>query len=225
MKIYVIAAIHGNEKFGLKVLSHLDINSPNIRVRVGHPEAIAKNKRFIGSDLNRSFRDKANTTEARLAKSIEQEISSFAPNYVIDIHTSITDVGIVAIMAERNDKTELLAHTLGATNMVIMSPEFTKNSLIGCAPDRSISLELGRGLRSDNLARKIAQSITHLPEAKFDTKQKLPLFQVTSTIKKDYKHFDKLSNLKFSSHLNAYPFLASKNSYQNMGGFLAKKIS
>ena len=158
-----------------------------------------------------------------MADLIQKEIYDFAPDYVIDIHTSITDVGKAAIVAQYNEKTSFLAQALGMDNIVIMPHGFTKNSLIGYLPDRSISLEFGHGLRSDKLAEKVAKAIADLPGAKSDERAKLPVFEVTGTIDKSYKHLDKITNLRFDPGLNAYPFLASDKSYQDMGGFVAAK--
>jgi succinylglutamate desuccinylase len=225
MKIYVIAGMHGDERFGLKILGNLGINNKDLCLRVGHPEAVAKNKRYVSTDLNRSFRSADKTKEALMADAIEEELLHFNPDYVIDIHTSITPVGKAGIIAEHNDTTEMLAHALGVENIVVMHKKYTKNALIGCLPDRSISLEFGRGLRSDGLAKEVAERITKLSKTAPDVRHSLPLFRVTATIPKDYERLGSVVNLRFNAGLGAYPFLASEKSYPNMGGFLAKKVN
>lgn len=226
MKVYVIAAMHGEELFGLKVagllLAHPD---PDIRVRIGNPLAIAKRQRFIDSDMNRSFLLKG-TYEARLAKGVKEEIAAFQPDYIIDLHTSVTDVRAVAIVAGISPTTKLLAAATGTEAIVRMPRHIAKDSFIGCYADRAVSIELGKGLRSDVLAGQLADAIRVLTVTRHDdTAKKLPIFEVEGVIDKDYKKLDGIKNLIFNPDLNGYPFLAGKNTYATMGGFLAQKIA
>ncbi len=103
-KIYVIACVHGDEVFGLKVLTRLQVlQNSNITIRVANLEAIAKKKRFIETDLNRSFAmESTKSLEAKLAQQIKSEIAFINPDLIIDLHTSAVKVDRVAILASNN---------------------------------------------------------------------------------------------------------------------------
>jgi len=224
MKLYVVAAMHGDEIFGLEVLKYIE-KIKNIKVRIAHPKAIKGNKRFITSDLNRSFRRSHNNLESKLADSIEKEIIEFKPDYVIDIHTSITNVGKTGIVCGYSTKIENLAQSLGLNNIVIMPKKYYQNSLIGCLPDRSISIELGKNLRSDKLARTLAKNINDLVLKDKNYLKPLSRYSVTTTIDKKDNNVVGIENLKYNSYFKAYPFLANEKAYLDIGGFLAKKLN
>ncbi|MCB9822789.1 succinylglutamate desuccinylase/aspartoacylase family protein [Candidatus Nomurabacteria bacterium] len=225
MKTYVIAGVHGDEVFGLKIIGAIDRSSnQNITTVVGHAEAIAKKRRFIESDLNRSFELKSHTIESRIAKSISDNLRNNLHDYIIDIHTSRSNVKSVAIVAKLNDTTIYLAHMLETDAIVIMPPQLTSTSLIGCQPEKSISLEYGAGQRSDKLAIKTAEVIMSLGDIQ-EIKHDLPIYAVISRIPKDYEGLSGIKNLEYDVTLNGYPFLAGVDTYPDFGGFLAKKLN
>lgn len=225
MKIFVVAALHGDEVFGLKIIGKLQekYNSKYI-VRVGHPEAVAKGKRYLAADLNRSFGLQSETPETNLATTIKREVEATQPTYIIDIHTSVSNVAKVAIVARNCAKTYYLAETLGMEAVVIMPPSLTKNSLIGQFPDKSISIELGKNQRSDKLAQYLATNIDALEPRPKKIEKKLSIFKVVSVIDKNFDGLNNIANLKFNKKLNGYPFLAGVNTYKYIGGFLAQRI-
>lgn len=225
MKIYVLAGVHGDELFGLNIIGKLQrSDNKNIRIRIGHPEAIAKAKRFIGADLNRSFNTKETSIEATLAHAIQQEIRDYKPDLVIDIHTSITDIGKIAIIAKHSPFIEAIAAKLGMNSLVIMPTWLVNASVIGCLPDRSISLEFGKNDQSDRLATTVARSIQGLSLA-VSSKTTLPVYEVHDHIDKNFAGLVNIQNLTFNAELDGYPFLAGPATYEEIGGFLARKIS
>lgn len=225
MKIYVIAGLHGDEPFGLNIIGKLQQRqSPDIRTRVGHPEAIAKHVRFLESDLNRSFTAECDTIESELAVSIRADIDSFRPDCIIDIHTSVSNVKNVAIVARRTSITEKVAQTLNMTAIVEMPPHLAETSLIGCYEDIAVSIEYGKNQQSDKLAEYIAMSIKNLNNPLPNQIHHTPAFRVISTVPKKYHGLKDIVNLTYASDLDGYPFLAGENTYPDIGGFLAEKI-
>ncbi len=226
MKIHIIAALHGDELFGLKVLSRLHrCDDQDIRLRVGNLEAIAKHKRYIDSDLNRSFGASEHSNENVIAEDICKEVKDFAPDLVLDLHTSKSNIGKVAIVAKNNTFIEQVAKQLGLDAIVIMPEYLTNTSLIGVLPDISISIELGRNFRSDKLASELAEKIKTLDTHKQNNANSLPKFRVYKQINKKFSGLGNIQNLKFNKQLGGYPFLAGANTYQDFGGFLAKKLT
>lgn len=226
MRIFVVAALHGDELFGLKIIGRIKhIGKNNILTKVGHPEAIAKRKKYIDADLNRSFQTQKNTTESIIAKNIKHELEQFEADLLIDIHTSITSMGNVAIAAKHSNLIEYVAKILGMEALVIMPKRLTKKSLIGCYPEKSISIEFGRHNRSDKLASKIANRIELLNISNQQNNNSLPVFEVFAEIEKKHKKIDKIKNLEYNKELGGYPFLASSKGYEKIGGFLARKLN
>ena len=224
MKIYVIAAMHGNELFGLKVIGRM-LRHKDVRVRVGHPEAVAKHVRFLDEDLNRSFTSGKKTVEARLAQNIKSEIEAFNPDVILDLHTSGSDVGNIAIVAKHCELTDRVSQAMNLEAVVVMPEDLTKKSVLGCFPEKSISLEFGRNSRSDKLAKGVAACIDKLDLDNLPSVKNLPVYEIHNHIDKEFEGLKGIKNLVFNDALDGYPFLAGPNTYEAIGGFLAKKIS
>lgn len=223
MKTYLLVAMHGDEQFGLKVAGKVQQNNQNVCVRVGHPEAVAKHVRFIESDLNRSFKPALTTLESQLAKSIKREAAQYKPDYIIDVHCSYSNVGKVGIVAQLTPTTLYLAEALGMEAVVIMPN--TAHSFIGCFADIAISIEYGKNFRSDKLAQDIANKIKNLKTKHERSDAKIPIYKVFGKIDKNFEDLATIRNLHYNAKLKGYPFLAGLNTYEHMGGFLAKKIA
>lgn len=221
-----MAAQHGEELFGLKVIGRLNrLGASEVLTIVANPEAIAKRRRFLDTDLNRSYASNEKSREVETAKLIKAQINDFDPSYVIDIHTSHMAVGKTAIVAHYSECIEALSQALGMETIVIMPKEIADNSLIGCFAEKSVSIELGMGLRSDKLAEELCRNIYNLQNQPKITKKQLPRFLVTKTIPKTFKSLKKVVNLEFNKELKAYPFLAGESAYHDIGGFMAKKLN
>jgi succinylglutamate desuccinylase len=225
MKIFVVAALHGDEPFGLKIIDELRrSNIKGIITQVGHPEAIAKGKRFLDQDLNRSFNSRNRSIEVAIARNIKKEIEEHKADIILDIHTSVSDVGKIAIVARDYPLTKRIAGLLGMEAIVVIPKRLVDKSLIGCFPDKSISLEFGKTRLTDELAADIASKIKTLKLSHIQPAKQLPVFEVFAEIDKDFKGLENIKNLIFNKGLNGYPFLAGIDTYETIGGFLAKKI-
>lgn len=223
--IYVVGALHGNEVFALKVLAQLELyNNQAIRIRVGNPEAIAKRKSYIESDLNRSFGAfTGKTQEAKLAKVLCEDIERFAPDLIIDVHSAVAKIGCVGIAASDAPELTIVAAKLGMPRMAIMPPYIHDVSLIGQFTDKALSLDFGKGYRSDVLAKKVASAIHALVgEDVQPTQQMIPVFRVERTILPHEATPEELVNYQFHKGLKGYPFLASATGYKDYRGFLAQ---
>lgn len=230
-RIYVVVAMHGDEPFGLKVLAHLrQLGDDRIVRQVGHPEAVAKRKEYLEDNLNRCFGPKAHDSkEARIAKHLLKDISKVKPDLIIDIHTAECAVGKSAVIAKLNKDLIEVACRLGVDYVIEGNKAVTSRTLFGQFPAKAILLEYGRGLRSDNLARSIAEQITALLGlAKPKAKRNLKVYSKTRTIKKAEANGLNLKNYTFNKKLGGYPYLVGKNTYQkyeSFVGFLAQKVT
>jgi succinylglutamate desuccinylase len=224
-KIFVVACTHGDEVFGLKVLAHLRKITPGKEVvlHIAHPEAVTKRKRYIETDLNRSFMLEASeSSEAGIAHAIVADINKFDPELIIDLHTSTVDVGKVAILAENNALLINAAKHLNLQRIAVMPHKIASKSLIGVFPERSLCIEYGKSLRSDSLAENLARKINGLTELEADIGHiRLPLFVVERIIEKIEANELKLTNYEFNEKLAGYPFLTGEDNYSEHRGFLA----
>lgn len=223
-KIYVVGGIHGNEVFGLKVLARLlAIQNPNVTVRVAHLEAIAKNVRYIETDLNRSFGvDAKDSLEVRLANQIKTEIKNINPDLIIDLHTSAVNVSRVGILAENNPVLVDITKHMGMEYAAVMPVSIAKQALIGVYPEKSLCIELGRHLRSDSLAKQLAIKINALADGDLGIlEQRIPLLFIERVIKRSEAIDLELENYVFNEQLKGYPFLTGTNNYDEHRGFLA----
>ena len=75
------------------------------------------------------------------------------------VGSQTVDIGLVAILASEHQSLIRVAKNLGVSKIAVMPDFIASKSLIGQFPDRSICLEVGRGLRSDKLAETLAQRI------------------------------------------------------------------
>jgi succinylglutamate desuccinylase len=225
MKTFVIAALHGDELFGLKIVGRIQrANVDNILTKVGHPEAIAMRRRFIDQDLNRSFLSETPSIETSIAQVIKKEMSTYDAELIIDIHTSVSNTGNVAIVAKHTPIIEYVAQALGMEAIVIMPTALAETSLIGCFPEKSLSLEFGRYARSDKLADEIANRIQMLRAGEVPRGRRIPIFEVYTTIDKHFAGLATVKNLELNAELGGYPFLAGATTYATIGGFLARRI-
>lgn len=224
MKKYVVAGLHGDEPFGLKVLSYLhDMELDDIETEIGNPAALAKRIRYLESDLNRSFNLDKESLESRIAARIQRRITQSQTDIVIDIHTSVSSIGRVGIVAEINPLVCYVGKQVGLETLILMPKHIAKNSLIGAFSDKAISIEYGSYNRSDKLAFEIAERISRLTFPKSGLEPAIPIFEVFGAIPKSFSGLNEIKNLQYNSELKGYPVLAGSNTYQDIGGFLAKR--
>lgn len=227
-KIYVVAALHGDEPFGLKVLAHLySLNDGRVITRIGHPEAVAKRREFLEANLNRSFApDTKPSKEAQIAQRILADIKKEKPDLIIDLHTCECNVGKSAIIPNEDPKLINVAKRLGMEYVFIGVPSITRVGLIGQNPDKSIILEFGRGLRSDRLAELLAERIVGLLDEPSESSEDatIPVYSDSCLIERSAATDLELLNYVFNERLGGYPYLVGKNTYIDYVGFMAKKV-
>ncbi len=92
MKLLVIGATHGDELLGIKLYKRLlQTRSPLLEYVdfiIGNPRAYTAKKRYIETDLNRSYQKKGDLYEEKRAQEIKSYIASTCPDLVIDMHTT-----------------------------------------------------------------------------------------------------------------------------------------
>ena len=107
MSILLIGASHGNELLGPKLFSHLLQHRKEVLeyvdMLIGNPRAFAARKRYIESDINRSYNTALDTYESRRADYIKNYIAVNKPDLVIDFHTTTAVQPNCLIVSTIND--------------------------------------------------------------------------------------------------------------------------
>lgn len=149
-KVAIIAAMHGDEVYGIDlydafIKQHPELSS-SVRLVIGNEAAHQKNIRFIDKDMNRQYASTSKSHEQDEIIRVNNEIRGFETDYIIDIHTTRRDSGIFFISDTPNKKRQHIYNMLDI-DICIMEDEVIKTSLIG-SYDNAVSLEYS--LRSIN---------------------------------------------------------------------------
>jgi succinylglutamate desuccinylase len=120
MRVAVCGGTHGNELAGPWVVKLLGANPPEFAYEgldvfgvVTNPRAVERCARFIDSDLNRAFTgEPAPGYEAQRAEELRNGALSDV-DFVIDLHTSTSDVGLMVCMPVHNSlSTQCAVHAV-----------------------------------------------------------------------------------------------------------------
>lgn len=120
-RVLIVGATHGNELTGAWLLRRIQ-HSPTIASRpsldsvetvIGNPKAYAETRRFIDVDLNRQFREVGSRDghstgyEHQRAKALDAQYGHGAtptsPDFVLDLHTTTSAMGITYIAESWSD--------------------------------------------------------------------------------------------------------------------------
>lgn len=114
--IAIVGGTHGNENTGVFLIQKLRSSIPSyknldLQYLLANPLAIKRSKRFIDSDLNRAFRVKdlqdieKPEYEFNRAKIINNTLGpkgKSKTDFIIDLHTTTSNMGITAIFCQLN---------------------------------------------------------------------------------------------------------------------------
>lgn len=114
-KIGVVGCQHGDELLGKQIINRLmpQRRGPNVSLKllIANEEAMAQNKHFVQSDLNRSFPGReVGTIEQELAFKIRQELQDCT--FVIDIHSTWANMADAIIVTSGIFSNPLVRHLI-----------------------------------------------------------------------------------------------------------------
>jgi len=237
---------HGDELIGLKVkkeLEKVEIINGVLEFNVANEKAYKEKKRFIDSDLNRVFpgNPKGNYEE-KMAHKLLPKIKK--ADLVIDIHSTISDLKDALIITKLNKRTSEVIKVINPKYLLWMNIS-RKNALISNAKV-GVAFEYGKDKDKKTLnktvgdIKKILKHFNMIKGLSSKNKLKTKSFKINKSIyKKNGQELDsKIKNYKFvrkgqiiSSNKeilkapeNFYPILFSSNGYDDIFGFLGKKI-
>ncbi len=116
--ILLVGGTHGNELTGVYLIQQWQ-QQPELIQRAGftthtllaNPAAIEKNKRYVEKDLNRCFSQQdldnpqLHLLEEIRAKEIVQQIKNDAIDFVIDLHTTTSNMGVTLVIQDNLPRT------------------------------------------------------------------------------------------------------------------------
>ncbi len=140
--------LHGDEILGKQVLEKIDKDFPQYREYydwvVSNEEAVKNNVRFIEFNMNRIAPGDLNSDsyeKRRVAQLIE---TAKKYKYVIDIHTTKSDVGIFTIISNPTIESIMLSLFLDIDNVVFWAQsDFNENNAFTTHVHRGIAIEVG----------------------------------------------------------------------------------
>lgn len=142
-KVTILAAMHGDEVYGIELFKAFVDKYPYlmdyVSLVIGNKKAVAAHTRFIDTDMNRSFGLEANNTETREITRIKRELVAIAPDFIVDVHTTRRDSGIFFITDKMSGvKKELCAFL--PYDVCVMKDPVISRSFIG-NNEQAVSLE------------------------------------------------------------------------------------
>lgn len=220
VQIAVVCCPHGDELIGEIVFNHYQSiihNFPGLRLIFANVQAHTAGKRFVESDLNRSFPGSATGThEEKLAHQILPLISD--ATYVLDLHTTTSDIVMTPIVANLHPATRRILNLTTSHEIAIMEPPIADHALIGQVP-AGVSLEFNRQYATTPAAlTEITVIIANLLKNASQPALNRRIFHVTGTIPKSYNlpsnaaDFQPLTIPDLSPQ-PIYPFLLGEQAY------------
>lgn len=173
MKVLVFGGTHGNEWTGITVVTkyaeHFKQKYPELRLEfiLANPEAARLNKRFKDEDLNRAFQylneSRPESYEHARAKEIKEMIDA-EPCFVIDLHTTTSNMGSTLIICQYNQLNLRVAKVLSdkiPDCRIIGSPDPEKKYL-GSQSDLGVMIEVGPVPNGVIEAKSLARTLSTL---------------------------------------------------------------
>ncbi len=142
MKTLIVGGIHGDELTGIQLANYFRSKySKNIYSLLAHDAAVKRRKRYLETDLNRSFNTSLQVSiEEQIAKDIKNKIGSY--NLILDFHNTNAKANDCCITTTFPNLMQVkVCSLLGFHNLVIMPPS---GSLISINPKISMSIEISK---------------------------------------------------------------------------------
>ncbi len=247
-RVAIVGCVHGDEPLGKYVIgsliTKLEVIRGSVNFFIAHPLALQKHKRFLETDLNRSFPGKKNgSIEEKIAYDLRKILAQF--DIVIDIHSTNSNFDSLAIITKYNTKTRNLLEKVPIKNIGLAKPSvFGGNELI-THTKFGIALEYGPNKNGDNypmVTNHVLQILVNLGMITGNKKMfpkkdvytisgqyKVPQNFKQNTSLKDFKLIRKgdvigTANKKLiASTQNFYPIFLGKGRYKKTLSLIATK--
>jgi hypothetical protein len=221
-KIGIVACLHGDEQFGLRVTTALKGQGDIVCV-VANPQAVHAKKRYVHDDLNRCFNGSGHPYEQSRVTAILKALQGC--DYVIDIHNTTTSVKNALIVANLGPKTRSIITAHPGRYIAHMPPLFAKKALIGQFPDGAVSLEYSfEYANTPRALEEVLSTVQQLQTPHPHKKRQRTILHIEKTIARDVSLPAKDNNYAYIETLGGYGFLVGENAYEGIHqGFLAAR--
>ncbi len=223
-ELAVVGCQHGNERFGKQVVDDIQVDpelKAQIRAIFANEEAYELDKRWIDTDLNRSFNRTGITGhEAGLAPRVLSE--TLKSRYLLDIHTTRADETFLPIVTSLTKGVRYILSHLDIENVALIKSREAQYSLIGNHP-AAVSLEFGEDYsHGDEAHRIVMDSVKSILSGQYGSYRRKRVYEVDSLIPNDADHLPpEIRSGEFSNVHNGYVLMPRATTYQ---GFLANNF-
>lgn len=219
-KILLVGSQHGDELLGDKLIRRIRLYHPDLLNQVdfcvANPKAHRLKKRYVETDMNRSYLREPNTYEARRAAKLLTKTKADGYNLVLDLHTTTDKMETCFIAPSVLSKavTDFLK-TSQISKVVVMKHEVIKTSLIGNLSN-AVSIEASMHSIDKTFLEQLIASIAAYVNSDIPGDSEKDLFYVDLLVDKS-----KFSALQFKRMKNFelfeskfYPILIRSSSYK-----------
>lgn len=227
-KVLIVGSQHGNEPLGFHVYAHMRIHHPDLleycEFYVANPLATQLGRRYIESDMNRSYGQAKDSYESRQAQKLIDYIEATKPDIVLDLHTTTCIQPPSLIITQNIQSRRAFIKASSIKKVMVMQGTIADNSLIGFSPI-AISIEVSdvdlRAETYDSLIRDIRRFI-HVQVSPTERS----FYTISDKLKKDefsQNYISKLQNFEFTEHGFAPYLVGPDNSYSKQTDYLGFK--
>jgi|ERR1700741_803954 len=223
-RILLLGSQHGNELLGEQLYGYIQRHCvtllPHITYKVANPQAHRQNKRYIETDMNRSYVASPVSYEERRAAKIMQYLQAKDFDLVLDLHSTACDQPPSILIRSVNLRNRDFLRASHIEHVVMMQHEIVKSSLIGNV-EYAISMEVSNQQITDELLNKLTQDILRYVNGGLQPVQK-DIYVVDRLVLKaevSAVQAATLKNFRYSA-LGYYPILIGKNSYKKNTNYL-----
>jgi len=223
INLVIVCCLHGDELIGDRVFNYYkdklsELNG--VRIIFANEEAHQQQTRFIDDDLNRSFPGvDTGHHEHELAARIMSLVAD--ARYVLDLHTTTTDVVMTPIVADLNDDVRRIVNLTTSTEVALMSSDLASKALIGHCK-AGVSLEFNEDYaKTEQALQDVRVVVEGLTAGKKLQPHGRKIYHVNGVIPRDIPFPENAQNFVYIEGLG-YPFLIGERAYKTHWGFVAQ---
>lgn len=226
-KVLIIGSQHGNELIGFHFITHLGLRRRELLRRcdfvIANPAAVRAGKRYIETDMNRSYRLDEETYESKRAANVLRYIDDTKPDLVLDLHTTRCIQPPCLIVTGPSLARQKFVASSMIRRIVVMPDDIARHSLIGVC-ERAVSIEVSEGDLGARLYEHMADDIERFIN-NTSLSQSRDTYLVTGKLTKGdltQAEVSTLRNFK-DTKFGFVPILVGENSYKLQTDYLGFK--
>lgn len=226
INLCIVAGTHGDEyAFGNFVQNYVQAEIPNTATMLeGNPLAIMYGKRFVHSDLNRSFDGNGSGYEAERAHEIKEIFKASGFTHVVDMHTSPTTHAVVPIVPGECDGLGVknIVNAIPAISELVKIPSSEKpTSLVGAFGLGGVGLECPR-YNEKEFAQYIGSCLVEFLNGGINPKQIRAIYEVIGSVPMNFNLDGDQPDFTYSPELGGDLFVAAPSIYKGYPGYTSQ---